>query len=72
MITYAEYNSENHTFYARLVRATAISGDIVIPGHATDQEIRNFADDNLAAPFEDDQGVNFGDYQDAHVIWETE
>lgn len=64
MLTIAEYNADTHSFYARLLNADASSGEIVIPGHATDNEIREFANENLCAP-------QCGDFSSAPVEWES-
>ena len=66
MLTIAEYNAENHEFYARVLNADAASGEIVIPGRATDAEIREYANENLCCP--DIPG--FSSFSDASVVWE--
>ena len=64
MLTIAEYNATEHTFYARVLNADAASGEIVIPGRATDANIRDLANETLCAP-------EIGDFSDANVVWEN-
>ena len=64
MLTIAKYEAEEHTFYARVLNADAASGELVIPGRATDSEIRDRANETLCAP-------EIGDFSDASVVWEN-
>ena len=65
MLTVAEFDSETCTFFARTLKATAASGEIVIPGKATDQEIIDYANENLCAPHD-----GHGSFDGAKVEWE--
>ena len=67
MLTIAEFNADDFSFHARTVEADAASGEIVIPGRATTAEIIEYANENLAAPFD-----GHGDYTGAAVVWERE
>lgn len=62
-LTVAEFTDGK--FYARVIQADAASGEITIPGRATDNDIREFANENLAAPYD-----GHGDYSDVVVVWE--
>lgn len=63
MLTIAEFDSEDFTFYARTLAASAASGEIVIPGRATDAEIIQYANENLCAP-------ESGSFDGATIVWE--
>jgi hypothetical protein len=53
MITLIETDHESETFYTREIDADAVGtndSQFVMLGTPTDAEIRNYANDNLAAP----------------------
>lgn len=54
---------ETGTFYARWLGADAASGELVFTGRATDAEIREVANNELAAPDDD------SDYSGYDVVW---
>lgn len=62
MLTIAEYT--DGAFYARTINADATAGEIVIPGKATDEEIREYANENLCAP-------DCGSFDGFPVYWEA-
>lgn len=63
MLTIITYAADTHTMHAVQIDADAASGDLVFLGTPTNREIRNRANELLAAP-------ESGDYQDAAISWE--
>lgn len=63
MVTTCEYDDDTHTFFCRVVDADAISGDLVFEGIPTADDVRERANDELAAP-------DCGDFSDAKVEFE--
>ena len=51
MLTLISYDKDTHTIHARTLEADAAGGD-VLPGKATDAEIRDYANGTWLAPFE--------------------
>jgi len=64
MLTIIEADHQSATLYARVVQASAASGELVVPGEPTDEEIRAAANCQLAAP-------EIGDYSNYVVVWEN-
>ena len=62
-LTIAEYSPADHDFFARTLEADACSGEMVFLGKATDDEIREYANNNLCAP-------DCGSFDTAEVLWE--
>ena len=64
MLTIIEAEHQSATLYARVVQASAASGELVIPGEPTDEQIRAAANCQLAAP-------EIGDYSHYVVVWDN-
>lgn len=64
MLTIIEAEHQSATLYARVVQASAASGELVISGEPTDEQIRAAANCQLAAP-------EIGDYSHYVVVWDN-
>ena len=63
MLTIVTVDHDTQTIYARELDADAASGELVLLGHPTDQEIRDEADEQLCAP------DLIPDYQGYKIEW---
>lgn len=69
MLTIIEVDAKRNTIFARELEADAASAPedgAVLPGgynNWSDQEIRDYCDENLVAPWKDIRGTPYGDYQ---------
>ncbi len=58
---------KNGQIFARLLGADAASGDVLL-GEASDEEIRDYANENWACPYEA-EGACYGDYSAVPIVW---
>jgi len=65
MKTRIEYNENVHIIFAQLINEETNDGDI-LPGMASDDDIRAYAEKNWRSPLEKDAEAK---YSDVTIIW---